>query len=64
MERIVLGSGKLYIDEFVKGATLPTDAVIEVETKLLGLISGGASVSYTPTFVTHEDDLGLIKKTS
>lgn len=60
MEKIVLGSGKLYIDEFT--GTLPEDAEIEVETKLLGLIQSGASLSYKPTFKEAKDDLGLVSK--
>jgi hypothetical protein len=60
MEKIVLGSGKLYIDEFT--GTLPEDAVIEVEEKLLGLIQSGASLSYKPSFYEAKDDLGLVSK--
>lgn len=61
-EKIVLGSGKLYIDEFV-GDAIPTDILLEVDTNLLGLISGGAELSYKPKFYTAEDDLGLVSKT-
>lgn len=61
-ERIVLGSGKLYIDEFDKATGIPANAEIEVESKLLGLISGGASITYTPSFTEHKDDLGLVVK--
>lgn len=61
-EKIVLGSGKLYIAEFV-GAVIPTDAVLEVETNLLGLISGGADVEYKPKFYEATDDLALVSKT-
>lgn len=60
MEKIVLGSGKLYIDEFT--GTLPEDAEIEVEEKLLGLIQSGASLSYKPSFKEAKDDLGLVSK--
>ena len=44
MERIVLGSGKLYVDEFT--GELPEDVDIEVEAKLLGYIQGGATLTY------------------
>lgn len=60
MDKIVLGSGKLYIDEFT--GTLPEDAAIEAEEKLLGLIQGGATLSYKPTFYEAKDDLGMISK--
>lgn len=60
-EKIVLGSGKLYIDEFTD--TLPEDAALETEEKLLGLILGGATVEYKPSFYTAEDDLGEVSKT-
>lgn len=61
-EKIVLGSGKLYIDEFV-GAVIPTDVLLEVETNLLGLIQGGATIEYKPTFYEAKDDLGTVSKT-
>ncbi|MCI1959699.1 MAG: hypothetical protein LKJ25_08780 [Clostridia bacterium] len=60
MEKIVLGSGRVYIDEF--SGTLPEDTVIEVDDKLLGYIQGGATLTYKPTFYTAKDDLGLISK--
>jgi hypothetical protein len=59
-ERIVLGSGLLYTMEF--DGTIPTDAIIEVESNLLGFIQGGASLSYTPTFHEAKDDLGRVSK--
>jgi len=60
-EKIVLGSGKIFIDEFV--TTIPTDLLLEVDANLLGLIQGGATVEYKPEFYTAEDDLGLVSKT-
>ncbi len=60
MERIVLGSGKLYIDEFTN--TIPEDSAIEVDNKLLGYIQGGATLSYSPTFYEAKDDLGIVSK--
>lgn len=60
MDKIVLGSGKLYIDEFT--GTLPADAEIEAEGKLLGYIQGGATLNYTPTFYEAKDDLGIVSK--
>nr|DAW62955.1 MAG TPA: hypothetical protein [Caudoviricetes sp.] len=60
MERIVLGSGKLYVDEFT--GELPEDAAIEVEAKLLGYIQGGATLTYKPTFYEAKDDLNFVSK--
>lgn len=60
MEKIVLGSGKVYIDEF--STALPEDSAIEVENKLLGYIQGGATLSYKGTFYEAKDDLGLVSK--
>lgn len=59
--KIVLGSGKIYISEFLK--TIPENETLETEDNLLGLIQGGASLEYKPEFYTAEDDLGLAKKT-
>lgn len=59
-ESIVLGSGKVYIQEFTDA--IPEDAAIEVENNLLGLIQGGASITYTPSFYECKDDLGLVSK--
>ena len=59
-EKIVLGSGKLYIDEFA--GTIPEDNAIEVDDKLLGLIQGGAVLTYTPTLYEAKDDLGLVSE--
>lgn len=61
-EKIVLGSGKLYISEFTD-RTIPDNATLEVETNLLGLIQGGATLEYKPKFVEVTDDLGLVSKT-
>lgn len=60
MDRIVLGSGMIYIKEF-KG-TIPEYEEIEIEENLLGFIQGGASLTYTPSFYEAKDDLGLISK--
>ncbi len=60
-ERIVLGSGKVYVAEFA--GTIPENSVLETDANLLGLIQGGATLEYKPEFYTAEDDLGLISKT-
>lgn len=60
-EKIVLGSGLVYITEY--SGTIPEDSVIETDENLLGLIQGGATLEYKPEFYTAEDDLGRAKKT-
>ncbi len=60
-EKIVLGSGKLYISEFT--GTIPDEATLEVEANLLGSIQGGATLEYKPKFYDVEDDLGTVQKT-
>ena len=59
-KKIVLGSGKLYCVEFTN--TIPEDATIETDDNLLGLISGGATLTYEPEFYTAQDDLGIAVK--
>lgn len=60
-EKIVLGSGKLYTSEFT-GGVIPDDVTLEVEANLLGLIQGGATLEYKPTYYEAKDDLGLVSK--
>lgn len=59
-EKIVLGSGKLYVLEF--SGQIPENNVIETEDNLLGLIQGGATLEYKPSFYSAKDDLGLVEK--
>ncbi len=59
-EKIILGSGKLYVTEY--SGAIPADNLLESAGNLLGYIQGGATLSYKPTFYLAEDDLGLIKK--
>lgn len=61
-DKIILGSCKLYISEFIN-STIPDNATLEVDTNLLGLISGGATLQYKPKFITASDDLGIKSKT-
>jgi hypothetical protein len=42
--------------------TIPEDSVLEVEENKIGVISGGATLEYKPTFYTVEDDLGTVKE--
>lgn len=59
-ERIVLGSGELYIMDFT--GVIPENSLIEIESNRLGYIQGGASVEYKPTFYEAKDDLGIVSK--
>lgn len=59
-KKITLGSGKLYVAEF--SGTVPEDSVMEVDENILGLVKGGATLTYEPEFYTAEDDLGIVKK--
>jgi len=64
-QKIVLGSGKLYIDSITASSgvyTIPADSSIEADAKLLGYIKGGATLEYTPTFYTVKDDLGYVSR--
>lgn len=60
-DRIVLGSGLLYVMEFTS-ETPPTNAEIEKDENLLGYIQGGCSVEYKPSYYTAKDDLGYVSK--
>lgn len=59
-EKIVLGSGLLYVVEFT--GDIPEDSTLEVESNLLGLIQGGATINYSPSFYEAKDDLGRVSK--
>lgn len=61
MERIVLGSGNVYITDF--NGVLPDNATIETESNLLGYIQGGATLEYKPEFYSATDDKGIVRKT-
>lgn len=60
-ERIVLGSGTAYICEFT-GTVPADDATIETEANCLGLIQGGASLEYKPSYYETKDDMGKVSK--
>lgn len=62
-DRIVLGSGKLYVTEYDSSTGIPDDSEIEVEDNRLGYIQGGATLEYSPTFYEAKDDLGYVTKT-
>lgn len=59
-KKIVLGSGKLYAAEFTD--SIPETTTLETDDNILGLISGGATLTYEPEYYTASDDLGLAVK--
>lgn len=59
-DRIVLGSGYLYISEF--SGSIPSDETIETAANRLGYIKGGATLTYTPTVYKAIDDYGHVSK--
>ena len=64
-DRIILGSGKLYITTISATAgvySIPADNTIEADANLIGYIQGGATLEYTPTYYTVKDDLGIVSK--
>lgn len=62
-KRITLGSGKLYCVEYETATGIPEKAELEKDENLLGLIKGGASVSYESETYTAKDDLAIVSKT-
>lgn len=65
-KRIVLGSGTLHVVPFTGAEQIADAAAVMAlctNDNILGYISGGASLAYTPTFYTATDDLGYVTKT-
>ena len=65
-KRIVLGSGTLHVVPFTAQSQIADAAAVKAlctNNNILGYISGGASLAYTPTFYTATDDLGYVTKT-
>jgi len=62
VERIILGSAKVFVSEYSKSTGIPNDATLETDDNRLGSIKGGATVEYTPTYYTAKDDLGEVQK--
>lgn len=60
-EKIMLGSGKLYYQEYT--GEVPDVKTACADANILGYIKGGATLEYTPTFYTAKDDLGVVTKT-
>lgn len=60
-EKILLGSGKVYVAEVPE--ELPEDlTTLATEENRIGYIQGGATLEYKPSFYTAKDDLGLAMK--
>ena len=53
-ERIILGSGQVYLVEFANA--FPEVDTICVEDNRLGYISGGATLEYKPSFYQAKDE--------
>ena len=62
LEKITLGSGKVYIASYDATQGVPDDTTLCVEDNLIGYIQGGATLTWTPTTYTVEDDLGYVKE--
>ncbi len=59
-EKIVLGSGDVYIMDYADA--MPTVEELCVEGNRLGHIKGGASLEYTQETYTEKDDMGKVSK--
>ena len=59
-ERIVLGSGNVYIMDYTD--TMPTEEEICVEGNRLAHIKGGAALEYTQETYEEKDDMGKVSK--
>lgn len=60
-ERVVMGAGKWYAKEYESGAIDPE--TLCTDENLIGWTQGGATVTYTPTTYTIEDDIGMVRRT-
>lgn len=61
MEKIILGSGEIYLQEYT--GTIPSNELMETSVNRFGWVSGGASLEYSKEVYTAKDDLGKVKKT-
>lgn len=60
---IILGSGYVYAVECTSSKEVPEDATFETDANLIGLIQGGTTFIYTPTYYTAKDDMEIATKT-
>ena len=64
-KKVTLGSGKLYMREFLGSLPDTFKALLDTmvkEENHAGWIKGGASIEYKPTMTTEKDDLGMVVK--
>lgn len=61
-KKITLGSGKLYCLLFDPATGIPEDDKLETDDNLLGLIQGGATLTYESEFYTAQDDFSIAVK--
>lgn len=59
-DTITLGSGKIYLQEFVD--EMPTVEELCTDENLLGRIKSGASLEYTEETIEEKDDLNTVSK--
>ena len=62
-EQIILGSGDLYLMEFPADGAIPEFETIETDENRAGNVKGGATLSYSSSSTTVQDDKGRVKKT-
>lgn len=62
-ENIILGSGDLYLMEFPADGAIPEYDTIETDDNRAGNVKGGATLSYSSSSTTVQDDKGRVKKT-
>jgi hypothetical protein len=60
-EDLSLGSGFLYLIAYI-GQDVPDDATIEVGENMIGLIKGGATLTYDKTIKEVYDDMRICRK--
>ena len=58
--QIIAGSGEIYMTEYT--GAIPSDETIEVEANQYGYTKGGATLTYSITSETIQDDLGHVSK--
>lgn len=64
-KKVTLGSGKLYIKEFMGALPKTFKQLIKdmiTDKNHAGWIKGGANIEYKPTMTTEKDDLGMVVK--
>lgn len=59
-DSIILGSGTLFMAEFVTATGIPADEALEVDGNDIGHIKGGAELTYTPTEYEVTNDFGHV----